>query len=235
MAAYIKRANATGAAFAAQYKDVSAAYRTLSPAPRGQAAQLARLRAAARQLTVLRLELERIPAPPAARTLRRRLVAFYRLQEQVAHELPAIVAYFPAVASAERDVQPAAKQMRTALTRARTPKAQAAVLKTYADIVNFAAVSVENLPAPALLAPARAAEAARLRRTARSIQRAVAGLLTRDRSKLQRAIAALGVTSDATGRANRAAILAYDRHIVEIRQLGARVEQERRRLESSLG
>src|SRR5260221_1238426 len=235
VASYIKRVNTTGAAFAAQYKDVSAAYRTLSLAPRDPAAQLVRLRAAAGQLTVLRRELERVPAPPAARTLRRRLIAFYREQEQVAHELPAILAYFPAVAAAEQPVRPAANRMKAALAGARTPKAQAALLKTYAGIVTFAAASVETVAAPPLLAPARAAEAARLRKTAGSIENAVAGLLAHDQSRLKRAVAALGVTNDAAGRANRAAILAYDQHIVEIRRLGARVEQERRRLETSLG
>jgi hypothetical protein len=235
VARYIERANETGVAFAKQYKDVSSAYRSLSVAQGAQAAQSARLNRAARRLTALRIELQQLAAPPSARRLRLRLIAFYRQQEQVAHELAGIMAYFPQVLAAERPMQPAAARMRKALAKAGSPEAQAAVLGTYADAVDLTRERVRAIRASALLTEARSAELGRLDKTAQSIRAVQRGLRAHDRVQLQHAVSGLRRPSDAASAATRAAILAYNRHIAEIRRLGSRVEQERQRLDSSLG
>lgn len=231
---YITRANETGVAFAKQYKDVSAAYRSLSLAQGAQAAQSARLKLAARRLTALRIQLERLPAPDAAQQLRLRLIAFYRQQEQVAGELAGIMAYFPQVLAAEKGVKPSADRMRKGLAAARTPEAQAAALGAYADTVSIARDRVEAIGPPALLEKAQLAEVARLGRTARAIRAVQRGLLAHDRVRLQQALTGLQSAVGITSTATRVAILSYNRHVAEIQRLGTKVEQERQRLNASL-
>jgi hypothetical protein len=231
---YIERANETGVAFAKQYKDVSAAYRSLSLAQGAQAAQSARLKLAARRLTALRIQLAQLPAPDAARELRRRLIAFYRQQEQVAGELAGIMAYFPQVLAAEKDVKSSADRMRKGLAAARTPEAQAAALGAYAGTVSTAGARVKAIAPPALLEKAQLAELARLERTARAIRTVQRGLLAHNRVQLQKALTGLQSAVSVTSTATRVAILSYNRHIAEIQRLGTQVERERQRLNASL-
>lgn len=235
VARYINRANDTGAAFTKQYRNVSAAYRSLTLAPNAQAEQLGRLRLSASRLTALRIELQQIPAPPRAGRLRLRLIAFYRRQEQVAHELVGIMAYFPELRAAEQALTPAASRLHTLLATAKTPKGQGAVLAAYAEAIVGALHRIEGILPPPLLTAAHTAEVRRLDRTRRSIQGVRRALLAHSRVQLKRAVKSLGATSAAASVATRAAILAYNRHITEIRQLGAAVEQERQRLDRSLG
>lgn len=231
---YIKRANATGTAFAKQYKDVSTAYRFFKVAPSAQAERAARLRLAAQHLTDLRVRLEQIPAPPEARTLRLRLVAFYRKQEQVAHEVLEITTYFPKLLTAEAPLRAAATQMRTSLAKVKKPKAQAAVLTVYAAAIGQTIDRIRATHAPALLAAAERAEAERLTKTKDAVRGVAAALRAHNRVALKKAVASLAVSNTAASAAARAAIVSYDKHIAEIRTLAARVEKERLRLERTL-
>jgi hypothetical protein len=224
----------TGAAFAKQYQDVSSAYRSLSLAKGPQSAQTARLELVARRLTALRVQLEQLRAPAQAHRLRLRLIAFYRQQEQAARELAGIMAYFPRVLAAERGIKPGAARMHKGLATARAAAAQAAVLGAYAGTLATARDRVRAVRAPALLRKAQRAEVARLARTTRAILAVRRGLLAHDRVQLQKALTGLQDATSVTSTATRVAILSYNRHIAEIQVLGARVEQERRRLDASL-
>jgi hypothetical protein len=232
---YIERANETGVAFAKQYKDVSAAYRSLSVAPSAQPAQSARLELAARHLTSLRLQLARLPAPAPARELRLRLIAFYRQQELVAHELAGIMAYFPQAIAAQRGVERSAARMRKGLAAADTPEAQAVALGHYADTLATARRRMRAIEAPPLLANAQRSEVARLTRTGKAIRAVQRSLLANSQPQLQRALKGLQSAVSVTSTATRVAILSYNRHITRIERLGRKVELERRRLNDSLG
>ena len=235
VAHYIDRANAKGTEFAKQYRDVSAAYRSFRLKPGASAAaETARLQRAATRLTQLRVELAAIAAPPQAKELRTRLIAFYRKQEQVAHEIADITAYFPKLAAAEQPLRPAADRMRKAIRAAKTPTAQAAALKPYGDELARAAEEIAAVSAPAILAKAQSAEQTRLARTAKAVRGVEAALAAHNRVALNKAIAKLGVASTAASDTTRAAILAYNRHVEEIRTLGAKVERERQRLDRTL-
>ncbi|HEX4527588.1 MAG TPA: hypothetical protein VH108_12705 [Gaiellaceae bacterium] len=234
VAQYINRANATGTAFAKQYQDVGNAYRSLTLAPQAQAAQAARLRLSAHRLTQLRVDLQQIPAPPAARVLRRRLLAFYRRQEQVAYELAGIMAYFPKLIASERPLAPAAASLRASLAKSKTPKAQAAILGVYGVAIAASRDRIAGIHAPALLAPAQAAEVRRLLATEQSIREVQHALLSHNREQLQRGLTKLRDTGSGASAATRVAILAYNRHVGEIRLLGAKVERERQRLDNTL-
>ena len=232
---YIKRANTTGESFTKQYRSVENAYRNLG---RGSnTAQLTRLRVAARNLSALRAQIAAIPAPPDARQLRRLLVAYYRAQEAVAHELVGVVAYFPQLRTAEAPVPVAARQLDVALkSRSAKTKHQAAALATYAVVLGTAARKVAAIDAPSALVPAREAETRRLVMTRASILEVRRALIANNRAALNAALGTLAATAAKTGaaRATRAAIISYDRRVDGLRVLGAKVERERRRLESAL-
>ena len=230
---YIERANEQGREFTVQYRGVEAAYRGFATAP-GKKPQTAKLRSAAKRLTQLRVELAAIPAPPKAAVLRKRLIAFYRGQEQVAYELVGVTAYFPKLVAAEQPLKGAAETMRQSVGSSHTPKGQAAALGAYAAAVGGAADRIQALHAPALFTKSKRLEVARLRKTERSIRAVRAALAANDRTALNAAVKQLSVSSNASALATRAAVLAYNRHVNHISKLGAAVELERRRLDRTL-
>lgn len=233
VASYIDRANEQGRQFTVQYRSVDAAYRTFANKP-GRGPSTAKLRSAAERLTQLRVDLAAIPAPPKARLLRTKLIAFYRGQEAVAYELVGVAAYFPKLVAAEQPLKTAASAMRKDVGSAHTPKAQAAALGVYAASIGSTADRIEALQEPALFAESKRLEVARLRRTQRSIQSIRAALLANDRTALNAAVAKLSVSSNASAVATRAAVVAYNKHVDHLRKLGAAVELERRRLDRTL-
>jgi hypothetical protein len=223
--------NATGQAFSTQYRDVTKAYSNLAAAKSRGSGQADRLDRAAKRLTVLRHRIAAIPAPRQARLLRQRLIAFYRAQETVAYEIADISVYFPALVAVERPLGPASKKMQSAVARQQTPEAQAASLAAYADALGAARRRVQALDAPAVLEKAKKAEVARLARVERSVRAIERALANRDREALRKAVGGLSVDSTPAVAATREGVLAYNRHVREIRTLATQVEQERRELE----
>ena len=232
---YIERVNAAGRTFAQSYRGVSNAYRSFTLAPQHSAQQLPRLREAARRLTQLRIELERIPAPPAAQRLRSRLIAFYRQQEAVGRELVGIAAYVPRLLAAERRLGPASTRMRAALAAARTPEQQATALRAYGVALAGAVRSVQAIEPPPLFAASHSAQIGHLERSTRAVVKLQHALLSHSRARVQAAVVGLQSVNGATSGASRAAVAAYNRHVARIRTLGIAVERERRRLEFTLG
>jgi hypothetical protein len=235
VAAYIDKVNATGRAFAGDYRGVSKAYQAFTLAPQRSSNQLARLRAAAAKLTKLRVELAAIPAPPAAHGLRKRLIAFYRQQEAVGYELVGITDYVPRLTAAERSLGPASTRMRKALASGRTPAKQAAALGTYGQAVAATVTTLRAIHPPPLFAASHRAQIASLRHSARALANLQHALLTHSRAKVKAAVAALQVAPTAKAATSRAAVLAYNRHVARIHALGAAVERERLRLNRVLG
>jgi hypothetical protein len=234
VAAYITRVNGLSVTFAQDYKSIETAYRTFALAPKKPAAQEQRLRAASAQLTILRKRMQQIPAPPRARVLKQRLIAFFRQQEAVSRELIGVSTYVPRLAAAERLLAPAGDRMRAALKRGGTAKQQAAALGVYVAALDHAADAVEAIKAPALFRTSHAVQVERLRRTATLTRRLEAALAANDRPALQRAVNELGSGTSASAAAARTAIVSYNARVTKIRDLAASVERERRRLNDSL-
>lgn len=233
--AYIRQVNATARSFSGEYRKVDLAFRTFSFAPAASAKQLPRVRASARTLTRLRRRVEAVPAPAAAATLRKRLIAFYEQQEAVAYELVAVSVYVPKLAAAERPLAPAAARMRAALKPGSSAKQQAAALSAYADVLDAAAGKLVAIHAPPLFAVSQGQQVRHLRASARSMRDLGAALAKNDRKAVKSAIAALGrTTTSSTSAAARAAVAAYNHRIERIRTLGRAVELERRRLADTL-
>lgn len=222
--------NATGRQFAGDYRGVARAYRLFTLAPDKSGASLKRLQAAARKLTALRVELQRIPAPQPAERLRTRLIAFYRQQESVGYELVGITRYVPKLTAAERSLAPASAAMRKALATATTPEKQAAALGAYGRAVSGVARRLQRIQPPPLFAASHRSQIAGLRHSAAALADLRRALLAGSRTKVQQAVNGLQTVNDPKAATSRTAVAAYNRHVVQIRRLGAAVEQERLRL-----
>ncbi|HEY6053459.1 MAG TPA: hypothetical protein VIU86_05980 [Gaiellaceae bacterium] len=233
--AYIRQVNGVSRSFSGRYKAVDKAFRTFSFAPAQSARQLPRVRAAARELTRLRRRIEAVPAPPAAATLRRRLIAFFRQQEAVGWELVAVSGYVPRLAAVERPLAPASTRMRAALKKGSTAKSQAAALRSYADVVDGAAETLSAIHAPPLFATSQSRQVSRLRGSAAAVRRLAAAIAGNDRKAVQKAIDELARTPTASSAAAATAVAAYNRRVDRIRVLARSVELERRRLGEKLG
>ena len=234
VAAYITQVNGLSVTFAQDYKSIESAYRTFALAPKRPAAQEERLQKASAQLTVLRKRVQAIPAPPKARVLKRRLIAFFRQQEAVSRELLGVSSYVPRLAAAERVLAPAGARMRAALKKKGTAKQQAAALDEYVAALNGAAAAVEAIKAPALFLGSQAAQVQRLRHTAAVTHKLSVALVANDKPALKRAVNELGRGTSSSSAAARTAILAYNARVVKIRELGASVAREQKRLNDSL-
>jgi hypothetical protein len=234
VAAYITRVNYLSVTFSQDYKSIENAYRSFALAPKRPAAQEQRLQKASAQLTVLRKRVQRIPAPPQASVLKQRLIAFFRQQEAVSRELLGVSTYVPRLAAAERVLAPAGARMRAALKQKGTAKQQAAALDEYVAALNGAADAVEAIKAPALFLGSHAAQVQRLRHTADVTHRLSVALVANDKPALKQAVNELGRGTSSSSAAARTAILSYNARVVKIRELGASVERERRRLNDSL-
>jgi len=227
--------NTTGRTFAGDYKGVARAYQLFTLAPDKSAQSLKRLQAAARKLTTLRIELQQIPAPKPARRLRTRLIAFYRQQEAVGYELVGITRYVPELTAAERSLAPASAKMRTTLASATTPEKQAAALAAYGQAVSGTAARLRRIKPPPLFAASHRAQIASLRHSVAALGALQQALRTHDRARVQKAVNGLQSLGSAKTATSRTAVAAYNRHVVQIRRLGAAVEKERLRLNRVLG
>lgn len=232
--AYIRQVNAVGKSFSGRYRTVDAAFRSFSFAPADAVRELPKVRASAQQLTRLREQLAAVPAPKQARTLRARLVAFYRQQEAVAWELVAVSAYVPRLAAAEQPLAPAGAGMRAALKKQKTGKTQAAVLRGYAAEISKTAAALAALHPPQLFAQAQASQVARLHASAASVRRLADALEQNDRKAVQAALDRISRQPSASAGAARTAVAAYNRRVLRIRALARSVELERRRLADTL-
>jgi hypothetical protein len=234
VAAYITRVNGLVVTFSQEFTSIENAYKTFALAPKKPAAQEARLQKASAQLTVLRKRAQQIPAPPKARVLRQRLIAFFRQQEAVSRELLGVSTYVPRLAAAERSLTPAGARMRAVLKKGGTAKQQAAALDDYVAALDGAADAVAAIKPPQLFRTSHAEQVQRLRRTAALTRQLSTALRANDKPALKRAVNALGSGGSASSAAARTAIVSYNARVEKIRALAASVERERRRLNDSL-
>lgn len=235
VAQYILRVDAAGTTFAKQSRAVSSTLRSLGSQKSSPEQKSVDLRHAARQLTILRQKIARIPAPQQAGVLRKRLIAYYKAQEAVAYELAGITAYFPKLRGVEAPVTKAGTTLRAELKSARKPAEQEAALEAYEGMLRQVSARVAAVPAPAGLTKARDEESKRLAAIAGSVRRVRAALHANDRAALDRALRSLDTGGGNTAAlAARAAVVAYNRHLARIAALGARAEKERRRLQAAL-
>jgi hypothetical protein len=234
VAAYITRVNTLSLSFAQDYKSIEAAYRSFALAPKSPAIQEKRLQGAATHLTTVRVKIAQIPAPPQARVLKQRLIAFFRQQEAVSRELIGVSTYVPRIAAAETVLAPAGQTMRAALKTGGTAAKQAAALGLYATALEHAADAIAAIEPPAIFRASHADQVRRLRRSSVLTRRLSVALAANDRPALDRAVKQLGAGSSASTAAARTAIVSYNARVEKIKRLAASVERERSRLDHTM-
>jgi hypothetical protein len=181
----------------------------------------------------MRSRLAALPAPAEAEALRAQLLRLVDLQVALAREVTGIVRYLPAQAAAGRELVQVTARLRRALVASTTPAAQRAAFERYRSELGTVAAGLERAAAPTVLAPARAAELARLRALGTRAGEIAAALERQRPDELRAALAAFVRESSSTGTpaAQRQAVLAFNRRSRAIGKQAGAVAAERTRLD----
>ena len=237
VSAYIEEVNAAQEDFAVRYGAVDRVYREFQLSPDAATENLPALRSAALTLTALRVRIENVEAPDDASNLRRRLIAFFRQQEEIANELVGVAVYLPELTKAERPLDDANRRLQRTLSGSTSLDGQANAVGAYAVRLTRVSRALDRIDAPRLLDPSHEAYIRQLRSyaaAARELQRAVRA---NDQAAVDAAVTRLrGAAAAPRGsfRAQRAAIVAFNERVSRVRTLALAVERERRRLDEEL-
>lgn len=224
---YLRQVQDVRQSFAMRYGTVQSAYRELQSSPRTARERLPGLRRTALTLTGLRERAQGFQPPARATDLHRRLIAYFREQELVAHELAAATAVVAAIQASHAAVEGAGELLRPDL---RGGEAGGRAAATYADRLEAQASDLSRLePAPEVV-PAVRAHVDRLRAQATAVRQA------RTTGELEATVRNVDATSsafraEATEQSKLQAMLTYSNRVRRSRQLGAAVQREQQELE----
>jgi hypothetical protein len=195
---------------------------------------------AEQQLASVRENIGRITPPPDARAIHENVVRLVDLDLAVARDLRWMTRYLPQLRGALAPLAPASTGLRKALKAAHGWRAERAALTAYCAKLRTADQRVGALSAPPEFGPSLAGERGVLHRSLQGCA-VVQKALTRKNTKLLNAglntLAGASYGSDAAraSTAERSAILAYNRRLVQIRALAAAIYKQRQRLQKRLG
>jgi hypothetical protein len=236
VAAYIVEINTTQQALIVQLEQVSRAYRELQLRERAVPGQLERVEAAAETLRGLRTRLAGLAAPPEARALRRGILELVDLQAGLADEVAGMVRYLPVQAAENRKLAAATETLRDALTAAETGPAQRQAFDVFRAALERSARVLEAASAPDVLEPSRTGEVARLERLATLARQIGRALEDAEAEDVDRLFPQFVQTSASTGttKAERDAVIAFNKSLAAIADKRAAVVQERARVDLNL-
>lgn len=234
--AYIVELNKTQQVLALELSRVSDAYRELDLRTNEATGQVRRVEAAETSLRRLRARLASLDAPAEARRLRSLVLGLVDLQLDFAAEVSLLVRYLPVQAREGRRLAAVSVRLNRELGAATDAASQRAAFERYRRSLGGIVRRLEATSAPAVLEPARAEELARLvRLRARSLQvgRALAG---QDADEVDRVFRGFVRANAPTGttRAERDAVVAFNRRLAAINERRARIAAERTRLDIAL-
>jgi DNA-directed RNA polymerase subunit F len=233
---YIEAVNTSERELAPDLRRVDLVYRKFKLDPKALAEQQDDLVKAEQTIRRVRTKIAAVPAPEQAAELRRRLLRTIDLEAAFAHDLVEVAAALPRLASVNEKIPPASKRLSKSLKQAKKGSEQVAALTLYARQLRDVADEVEALDAPPLLEPSFAAESERLRTSATVISRlarAVSEGNAAEIDQLNRYLAEVGKITGAT-KAERDAVLAYEKRLRAIATARAAAANELRRLDRKL-
>lgn len=236
VAAYIVEVNMTQQALVLELEAVSNAYRRLDLTAGADPRQLRRLETAEANLRRLRSRLARLDTPAEATRLRSLLLGLVRLEIAFAAEVSGLVRYLPLQARAAAQLAAASRRLNRALDDAVDAAGQQAAFDDYGRALDGILGRLERAVAPVVLQPARKDELARLRRlqaTSSAVGRALAGQDAEAIDLGFRAFVRANAPSG-TSRAERAAVVAFNRRLETINRRRAAIAAERNRLDLAL-
>ena len=230
---YIAGVNMAQQELAVELVAVNDAYRDLRLEAAALPEQIERLDEAESTLSSLRSRVAQLAPPPDARRLQRELLALLDLQVGFAGEVEALARYLLVEVDERREVASATKSLRTGLTGAETADAQNAAFVRYARALDAAAVTLEEATAPPVLEPSRTGEIARLERLVALSKQLGASLTGPDARRVDELFRRFAQTTADTGttKAERDAVIAFNRRLRAIADRRAAVTQERARLD----
>lgn len=236
VAEYIADVNTVQQASILALERVGETYRELRLRPEDDAEQLARVREAERTLRETRARLAAVTAPADARGLRRRLLQLLDRQVALAAEVRGMVEYLPLQAREAGDFAAASRRLNSGLAAATTAPAQQAALAAYVRAIDAIAARLERADVPEVLEPSRVEEVRRLRRLVRDARLVSEALAGQDAAEVDRRFREfLRTNADVgTSRAERAAVVAYNRRVGLVADARERVAQERERIDLAL-
>lgn len=236
VAAYIAQVNITQQSLAVELERVNRAYRDLRLSGRADPKQLARVERAERTLQGLYARLEALPAPVEARTLRRLLLRLVDLQAGLAEEVAGMARYIPFQASENRKLAAATRTLRAALGAATTGPEQRRAFAAYDAALRGAVKRLEASSAPAVLEPSRAREIERLGQLAGLSRKLGAALEAQRAAEVDRLFPRFVQVSASTGttRAERDAVVAFNRRLAAITDQRQALVAERARIDLEL-
>jgi len=236
VSAYIVEINTTQQALILELERVSLAYRQLQLKAEDIPGQLAKVEAAEATLRRLRSRLEQLRAPAEARKLRAQLLELVDLQAALAAEVAGMVRYLPVQAAENDRLAAATKVLRDALAEAKSGLSQRQAFDDYGAVLRASVRRLERASAPAVLEPSRTGEVARLQKLA-ALSRQLGGALEEQRAEdVDRLFPRFVQTSASTGttRAERQAVIVFNRRLVAIGKQRTAVAAERTRLDLAL-
>jgi hypothetical protein len=236
VSAYIVQVNTTQQALIVELERVSTTYRQLRLKPDEDPRQLRRVESAARTLRGLRSRLAGLVAPTEVQALRSRLLRLVDLQIAMADEVAGMVEYLPLQAREARTLASSTRRLRDELGDAKTVEAQRRVFTAYEDALRPSVARLRSGIAPAIFEPSRKGEVARLTRLLSLSRQVRAALEKQDAKEIDKLFARFVQTSASVGttKAEREAVVAFNKRLSAISKARSAVAAERVRLDLEL-
>ncbi len=236
VSAYIVELNTAQQASIVELDRVSSTYRRLRVAERADPAQLRRVEDAEASLRRVRARLAALPAPPEAARLRRELLRLVDLQVGLAEEVAGMVRYLPLQAEQSQRLAAAARKLQAGLEGSPPGAGQRAAFTAFRGELLATIAALERAAAPEVLEPSRTEEIERLRTLAALAQRLGAALDDGDAAEIERLFPQFVRSSTPAGttKAERDAVVAFNRRIARIADVREAIAREQERLDLAL-
>ena len=236
VSAYIVEVNTTQQALILQLERVSTAYRKLQLTPDRAPGQLEQVEEAEQTLRELRARLAALVAPAEARNLRSRVLRLVDIQVALAHEVAGMVRYLPVQSREARNVANATERLRDGLSASDTVAAQRQVFAAFEDALRPSVRRLEAASAPDVLEPSRRDEIQRLSRLLAVSKDLRAALERQQAEQIDNLFARFAQTSASVGttKAERQAVIAFNKRLKEISKQRTAIAAERTRLDLEL-
>ena len=233
VSAYIVEVNTTQQVLIVKLEQASSAYRNLSFDGGGNRQQLERVQGVEVTLKTLRSRFSMLQPPAEAGKLHAELLRLVDLQIAFAQELAEMARFLPIQAGENRSLAAATERLRRALTRDATAREQQDAFQQYGDVVEAVAARLQAVSAPPVLEPARTTEIARLDRLAGLAGQVVKALERQDADAIDRLSRTFVQVAGTTGstRAERQAVIAFNRRLAAIGDQRTAVNAERNRVD----
>jgi hypothetical protein len=236
VAAYIVEVNQTQQTLIIELERVSRAYRELDLKGDPTPAELNQVDHVERTLKQLRSRFTSLHVPVEARKLHLELLQLVDLQAAFAHEMAAMVRFLPMQAREHRKLAGATAKLRGALVKKATASTQRTAFEEYRATLGAVVLRLEQAEAPPVLEPARTGDIARLTRLGSLAEEIADALGKQQADRIDRLSRQFVQTSGTTGatRAERNAVIAFNRRLAEIGKQRAAVNAERNRVDLTL-